>query len=57
MNKLQHISQERYGPVLVTLNPPFEPHPEMVIGRYVYDHPVITAEVRWKHRDIYPKSH
>ncbi|KAF9820730.1 hypothetical protein IEO21_01173 [Rhodonia placenta] len=41
MNELQHISEETYGPVLVTLNPPFDPDPETLGGRYEYDHPVL----------------
>ncbi|EED79173.1 predicted protein, partial [Postia placenta Mad-698-R] len=41
MNELQHISEEIYGPVLVTLNPPFDPDPETLGGRYEYDHPVL----------------
>ncbi|KAF8582834.1 FAD/NAD-binding domain-containing protein [Ramaria rubella] len=44
MNDLQHISEDDYGPVLVTLNPPFEPRPGTVVGRYPYDHPVLNAE-------------
>ncbi|KAK1236106.1 hypothetical protein PQX77_000650 [Marasmius sp. AFHP31] len=43
MNALQHISEKEYGPVLVTLNPPFKPAPEKTIGRYQYDHPVLDA--------------
>ncbi|KAJ8087696.1 hypothetical protein PM082_006532 [Marasmius tenuissimus] len=43
MNALQHISEKKYGPVLVTLNPPFQPAPEKTIGRYQYDHPVLDA--------------
>ena len=46
MNNLQHISEADHGPVLVTLNPPFEPLAEKVVGRYKYEHPVIDAEVR-----------
>ncbi|KAF5389210.1 hypothetical protein D9757_003475 [Collybiopsis confluens] len=39
MNDLQHISEKDHGPVLVTLNPPFEP--ETNFGRYSYEHPVL----------------
>lgn len=46
MNDLQHIPETIYGPVLVTLNPPFEPRPELVAGRWRYDHPVLDAKVR-----------
>ncbi|KAJ7194229.1 FAD/NAD(P)-binding domain-containing protein [Mycena pura] len=42
MNDLQHISETKYGPVLVTLNPPFEPR-EGIAGRWSYDHPVLDA--------------
>jgi len=45
MNDLQHISETKYGPVLVTLNPPFEPDPSKVVGRWRYDHPVLDAKV------------
>ncbi|KAJ6622547.1 FAD/NAD(P)-binding domain-containing protein [Mycena sp. CBHHK59/15] len=43
MNDLQHIPESKYGPVLVTLNPPFEPSEGTVAGRYKYDHPVLDA--------------
>ncbi|KAJ7133404.1 FAD/NAD(P)-binding domain-containing protein [Mycena epipterygia] len=43
MNDLQHIPEAKYGPVLVTLNPPFEPRKGTVAGRYQYDHPVLDA--------------
>ncbi|KAF7308922.1 Amino-oxidase domain-containing protein [Mycena kentingensis (nom. inval.)] len=43
MNQLQHISEKQYGPVLVTLNPPFEPDASTVGGRWKYDHPVLDA--------------
>lgn len=45
MNALQHIPESTYGPVLVTLNPPFAPDPATVQGRYRYDHPVLDAQV------------
>ncbi|KAJ7595096.1 hypothetical protein C8J56DRAFT_1123994 [Mycena floridula] len=44
MNDLQHLSEAKYGPVLVTLNAPFEPDAEKVAGRWMYDHPVIDAK-------------
>ncbi|KAF8526148.1 FAD/NAD(P)-binding domain-containing protein [Gautieria morchelliformis] len=44
MNDLQHISEDDHGPVLVTLNPPFDPRPEAVSGRYTYEHPVLNAK-------------
>ncbi|KAJ7066491.1 FAD/NAD(P)-binding domain-containing protein [Mycena amicta] len=43
MNDLQHISEKKYGPVLVTLNPPFEPRENTIGGRWKYDHPVLDA--------------
>lgn len=46
MNDLQHIPEETTGPVLVTLNPPFEPRKELVQGRWAYEHPVLDSEVR-----------
>jgi len=46
MNDLQHISEELYGPVLVTLNPPMHPRADRVVGRYRYDHPVLDANVK-----------
>lgn len=44
MNHLQHIPEDQFGPVLVTLNPPFEPRPETVTGRWSYTHPVVSSE-------------
>ena len=37
MNKLQSIDMAK--PLFITLNPPFEPKPELVFGRFSYDHP------------------
>jgi len=34
MNLLQHIPESIWGPVLVTLNPPFEPEPSKVVGKW-----------------------
>lgn len=48
MNDLQHISEADHGPVLVTLNPPKEPCPDTVVGRYTYEHPVLNAKVHMK---------
>jgi hypothetical protein len=45
MNDLQHFSEKKHGPVLVTLNPPTEPLAETVVGCYHYDHPVLDAGV------------
>ncbi|OJT09895.1 hypothetical protein TRAPUB_13638 [Trametes pubescens] len=44
MNELQHLPAERHGSVLVTLNPPFDPAPELTMGRYQYDHPILSLE-------------
>lgn len=45
MNILQHIPYEKYGPVLVTLNPSDEPKLDMIVKRFVYEHPLYTHEV------------
>ncbi len=45
MNELQHISEAKFGPVLVTLNPPFEPTKSTIRGRWSYDHPVLDSKV------------
>jgi len=37
MNKLQSIDEKK--PLFVTLNPPFEPKPELTFARFSYDHP------------------
>ncbi|KAK0705028.1 hypothetical protein B0H67DRAFT_603982 [Lasiosphaeris hirsuta] len=51
MNILQHIPQETFGDVLVTLNPLHEPDPAKVQGRYVYAHPLYTpAAIRAQKR-------
>ncbi|KAJ4482224.1 FAD/NAD(P)-binding domain-containing protein [Lentinula aciculospora] len=42
MNDLQHISEKEHGPVLVTLNPPFEPVTNF--GRHSYEHPVLDGK-------------
>ncbi|PNS16796.1 hypothetical protein CAC42_4760 [Sphaceloma murrayae] len=47
MNLLQHIPESKFGPVLVTLNPPHKPDPELTQGKYKYRHPLYTpAAVR-----------
>lgn len=43
MNILQHISEDIFGPVLVTLNPLHLPDPENVQGRYTYSHPLYNS--------------
>ncbi|KAI0769999.1 hypothetical protein C8Q74DRAFT_1218472 [Fomes fomentarius] len=44
MNELQHLSMDAHGPVLVTLNPPFDPKPALTFGHYKYDHPILSDE-------------
>lgn len=46
MNLLQSIPEKTYGPVLVTLNPPFPPAPELTIGSWPYEHPLYSEKVR-----------
>ncbi|KAG7445519.1 FAD/NAD(P)-binding domain-containing protein [Guyanagaster necrorhizus] len=43
MNVLQHIPAKKHGPVLVSINPPFEPEPSTVQGRWTFDHPVLDG--------------
>lgn len=45
MNLLQSIPEEVHGPVFVTLNPPFEPAPNLVAGEWSYMHPLFTEKV------------
>lgn len=42
MNRLQGIDADK--PLFVSLNPPFEPAPELTFGRYACDHPQYTAK-------------
>ncbi|KAG9232193.1 hypothetical protein BJ875DRAFT_92935 [Amylocarpus encephaloides] len=44
MNILQHLPEETFGPVLVTLNPLHEPAAKHIQGRYTYSHPLYNAE-------------
>ena len=46
MNDLQHLPEKDHGPVLVTLNPPFEPQSDLIAGKYKYEHPVLDSAVR-----------
>lgn len=46
MNTLQSIPESTFGPVLVTLNPPYEPAKDLVAGEWWYDHPLYSAKVR-----------
>ncbi|KDR82518.1 hypothetical protein GALMADRAFT_151612 [Galerina marginata CBS 339.88] len=53
MNDLQHIPESRYGPVLVTLNPPFEPQEDTIRGRWKYDHPVLDSKAVRAQNEMY----
>ena len=44
MNILQHLSEKTFGPVLVTMNPDYPPDPRLTQGKFVYRHPLYTAE-------------
>lgn len=48
MNLLQSIPESKFGPVLVTLNPPFEPAQDKTLGSWDYEHPYMSAKVRLK---------
>jgi len=52
MNDLQHLSEKRYGPVLVTLNPPFEPKEELTVGRWNYEHPILDGDAILSQREM-----
>jgi len=52
MNDLQHVSEKLHGPVFVTLNPPFDPDPACVVGRFEYDHPVLGAQAVRAQQDL-----
>src|SRR6202035_2976491 len=41
MNQLQGIDRDK--PLFVSLNPPFEPAPELTFGRYICEHPQYNA--------------
>ena len=43
MNILQHLPESKHGLVLVTLNPPFPVDPAKTIGRWTYEHPMMTT--------------
>ncbi|KAF9062260.1 hypothetical protein BDP27DRAFT_1300480, partial [Rhodocollybia butyracea] len=44
MNELQHLPASKHGPVLITLNPAFEPRPESILSRWSYDHPLVDSQ-------------
>ncbi|KAI0754864.1 FAD/NAD(P)-binding domain-containing protein [Daedaleopsis nitida] len=52
MNDLQHLSMDAHGPVLVTLNPPFDPKPALSFGRYKYEHPILSDEAIRAQREL-----
>ena len=43
MNILQHLPFSRWGPVLVTMNPPTPPPAETIQAQFTYDHPLYTT--------------
>ena len=45
LNYIQHLSVRKHGQIFLTLNPPFEPDPKLVFKEFVYDHPVLDANV------------
>lgn len=44
MNILQHLSESKLGPVLVTMNPQHAPDPALTQGKFIYRHPLYTVE-------------
>jgi predicted NAD/FAD-binding protein len=44
MNILQHIPEDKFGNVLVTLNPLQQPDPVLTQGRFSYSHPLYTPK-------------
>ncbi|KAJ3124491.1 hypothetical protein HK098_001102 [Nowakowskiella sp. JEL0407] len=45
MNKLQpYVDEKIFGPVVVTLNPLWEPAKDKILGEYNYTHPLYTSE-------------
>ncbi|KAM0719686.1 hypothetical protein Q7P37_003817 [Cladosporium fusiforme] len=44
MNILQHLSESKLGPVLVTMNPRHPPDPALTQGKFLYKHPLYTVE-------------
>lgn len=52
MNLLQHIPEEKYGPVLVTMNPPHTPDAKLIQGKFVYRHPLYTSEAVQAQQDL-----
>lgn len=44
MNTLQHIPEDKFGHVFVTMNPLHPPDPKLTQGRFQYSHPLYTAK-------------
>ncbi|KAF2154097.1 FAD/NAD(P)-binding domain-containing protein [Myriangium duriaei CBS 260.36] len=44
MNLLQHLPENKFGNVLVTLNPPHPPEAHKTQGKYIYHHPLYTPQ-------------
>lgn len=44
MNTLQHIPEDKFGHVLVTMNPLHPPDPALRQGRFLYSHPLYTQK-------------
>lgn len=44
MNILQHLSEDMFGPILVTMNPDREPDPALTQGKYIRRHPLYTLD-------------
>lgn len=58
MNALQGLDHDK--PLFVSLNPPFEPEPDLTFGRYICDHPQYDAaafEAQKRLSDIQGKNH
>jgi predicted NAD/FAD-binding protein len=43
MNTLQHIPEDKFGHILVKLNPLCQPDPALTQGRFLYTHPLYTS--------------
>lgn len=54
MNLLQHIPEDEFGPVLVTLNPLNMPDPRLAQGIWEYSHPLYNAAAI-KSQQLLPK--
>ena len=58
MNELQNIDKDK--PLFVSLNPPFEPDPELTFGKYICEHPQYDAAAfaaQQRLEDIQGKRH